>query len=96
VEDHALADDAFLALARPWFELQKARGKAVRLTVDEGAGVRLELEDMPRWPVVTLTAAPTPTGGFDVTLEDGADAARVFAAERAAVLAAKQRAPAAP
>src|SRR5258708_36265736 len=34
VEDDVLIDDAFLALARPWFKLQKARGKAVTVTVD--------------------------------------------------------------
>lgn len=86
IEDHALADDAFRALARPWIRLQEARGKAVKVTVDPGLGVRLELEDMPALPVVTLAAEPTPTGGFDVVVEDGAEAARVFEAARAAVL----------
>jgi hypothetical protein len=86
VEDDALIDDAFLALARPWFKLQQARGKTVRLTVDPGTGVRLELEDLPSRPVVTLTAEPTPTGGFDVALDEGPEAAKAYAAERAAVL----------
>lgn len=86
VEDDALIDDAFVALARPWFKLQAARGKSVTLTVDPGVGVRLTLEDFPRRPIVTLEAAPTPTGGFDVTLEEGPDAAQAYAAERAAVL----------
>lgn len=88
VDEDAIMDDAFLALARPWFRLQEARGKAVTVTVDPGVGVRLELEDSPALPFVTLSALPTPTGGFDVTVEEGADAAKVFAAGRAAVLLA--------
>ena len=86
VEDPILLDDAFMALARPWFKLQKARGKAVAVTVDPGTGVQLKLEGFPKRPVVTLSALPTPTGGFDVEVEEGAEAARDFAAERAAVL----------
>lgn len=89
VEEHFLADDAFRALARPWIKLQEARGKAVKVIVDAGAGVRLELEDLSRWPVVTLSAEPAPTGGFDVVVEDGAEASRAFALERAAVLSRK-------
>lgn len=90
VEEDFLADDAFLALARPWIKLQEARGKAVKVTLDPGAGVQLELEDMPRWPVVTLAASPTPTGGFDVTVDNGLEAAKAYAVERAAVLNAKK------
>ncbi len=90
VDEDFLADDAFLALARPWIKLQEARGKAVKLTVDPGVGVQLELEDLPRWPVVTLAASPAPTGGLDVAVEDGAEAARAYAAERAAFLAVKK------
>ena len=86
VDDHELADDAFLALARPWFALQEARGKTVTVTVDPGAGVRLELEDLPAFPVVVLSAAPTPTGGFDVAVEDGEAASKAWAAARAAAL----------
>lgn len=86
VEEDALADDAFLALARPWIKLQEARGKTVKVTVDPGVGVRLELEDLPGRPVVTLAALPAPTGGFDVAVEDGADAARAYSDARAAVL----------
>lgn len=85
VEDHALADDAFLALARPWLRLQEARGRAVKVVVDHGLGVRLELEDFPALPVVILTASPAPTGGFDVAVEDPAAAARAFSAARAAL-----------
>ncbi len=80
VEDNKLIDDAFLALARPWFNLQKARGKAVNLVVDPGEGVRLELEDFPARPVVTLTAEPTPTGGYDVSLDEGPESAKAYAA----------------
>jgi hypothetical protein len=86
VNDVSRIDDAFVALARPWLILQKARGKSVTLTVDHGVGVQLDLEDSSRLPVVTLTAAPTPTGGFDVALEAGPDAAQAFAAARADVL----------
>jgi hypothetical protein len=89
VEEHFLADDAFRALARPWIKLQEARGKAVKVVVDPGAGVRLELEDLPRWPVVTLSAEPAPTGGFDIVVEDGVEASRAFAVERASVLSRK-------
>ena len=87
VEEDFLADDAFQALARPWIKLQEARGKAVTLTVDPGVGVRLELEDMPGLPAVTMTAIPAPTGGFDVAVEDGAAAAKVYSAARSEVLA---------
>lgn len=86
VEDPVIIDDAFLALARPWFKLQKARGKAVAVTVDPGTGVQIKLEGFPGMPAVTLAAAPAPTGGFDVTIEEGPEAAQAFAAERAAVL----------
>lgn len=86
VEDDSLTDDALRALARPWIKLQEARGKAVKVTVDPGIGVQLELEDLPSRPVVILTASPTPTGGFDVAVEDGAEAAKAYAAERAALL----------
>ncbi len=86
VEDFTLIDDAFLALARPWFKLQEARGKAVTLTVDQGVGVRLQLEGLPKRRFVTLAASPTPTGGFDVTLGEGPKAAQVYAAERAALV----------
>jgi hypothetical protein len=89
VEDAYLIDDAFLALARPWFKLQKARGKAVTVAVDPGAGVRLTLEDFPQRPVVTLEASPTPTGGFDVAMDEGPAAAKAYAAERAAILQRK-------
>ncbi len=88
VEDQALADDAFLALARPWYALQEARGKAIKLTVDPGAGVTLELEDFPGLGAVTLSASPAPTGGFDVAVENGAQAAKAFSAARAAVVPA--------
>lgn len=90
VEDQALVDDAFVALARPWFKLQQARGKAVTVKVDPGQGVVLALEDLPRRPKIVLAALPTPTGGFDVALDDGPAAAEVYAAERAAALAAKK------
>jgi len=86
VEEGALTDDAIRALARPWIKLQEARGKAVKVTVDAGTGVRLELEDMPSCPVVTLTATPAPTGGFDVAVEEGPEAAKAYAARRAELL----------
>ncbi len=88
VEDDALIDDAFVALARPWFNLQKARGKDVKVTVDPGVGVKLELEDFAARPAVTLEASPTPTGGFDVALDDAPQAAKTYADQRAALLAA--------
>jgi hypothetical protein len=86
VEEDFLADDAFQALARPWIKLQEARGKAVKLTVDPGVGVKLDLEDLPGLASVTMTAAPAPTGGFDVAVEEGAEAARIYSAARSAVL----------
>lgn len=91
VDEGALTDDAIRALARPWIKLQEARGKSVKVTVDAGTGVRLELEDLPSMPVVTLTATPAPTGGFDVAVEEGADAAKAYAARRAEVIAAAKR-----
>jgi hypothetical protein len=86
VEETAVIDEAFVAMARPWFKLQKARGKAVSLTVDPGVGVRLNLEDFPQRPVVTLVATPTPTGGFDITMNEGSEAVQAYAAERSVVL----------
>lgn len=91
VEDSALVDDAFLALARPWFKLQKERGKAVTVDVDPGTGVVLKLEDFAARPVVALEATPTPTGGFDVTMDDGIAAAKAYAAERSALLNKKKK-----
>ena len=86
VEEDALIDDAFMALARPWFNLQKARGKDVKVTVDPGVGVKLDLEDLPGRSFVTLEALPTPTGGFDVSVDEGPEAAKAYVAARAAVL----------
>lgn len=88
VEDDSLTDDALRALARPWIKLQEARGKAVKVTVDPGIGVQLELEDVPGLPRVILTASPAPTGGFDAAVEDGPRAARAYSAARAALLSA--------
>ena len=85
VEDPNLINDAFIAMARPWFNLQKARGKAVEVKVDAGLGVQLKLQDLPRQEVVTLEAAPAPTGGFDISLLEGSEAALVYARERAAL-----------
>ena len=45
--------------------------------------MRLTLEGL---PAVTLEAGPAPTGGFDVTLDNAVEAARVYSTERAAVL----------
>ena len=85
VEDQKLINDAFIAMARPWFRLQEARGKAVEVVVDAGLGVVLKLEALPGLDSVTLEASPAPTGGFDVSLREGAAAAVVYAAERAAL-----------
>jgi hypothetical protein len=86
VEGQEKIDEAILALARPWFNLQKTRGKAVEVVVDRGVGVQLKLEDFAARPVVTFTAEPVSTGGFDVALVDGPAAAKAFAAQRAATL----------
>jgi hypothetical protein len=87
VEDETLIDDALQALARPWFSLQKARGKTVAVTVDPGVGVQLDLSDLPDHPTVTLQVWPAGTGGFDVLLDDGPEAAKAYAAARQALLA---------
>jgi hypothetical protein len=86
VEDDALINDAFVALARPWLNLQKARGREVKITADPGQGVVLALEGLLTQPTVTLEASPAPTGGFDVSLAEGRTAAAVYAAERSAAL----------
>ena len=88
VEDDSLIDDAFMALARPWFNLQKARGKDVAVKVEPGLGVQLTLSELPGACVVTLESSPAPTGGFDVSLRE-TDAAAVYARERADLLAKK-------
>ncbi|MBI5239250.1 MAG: hypothetical protein HY926_02150 [Elusimicrobia bacterium] len=90
VEDQKLINDAFIAMARPWFKLQEARGKAVAVAVDAGLGVQLKLEGLPGLESVTLEASPAPTGGFDVSLREGSAAAVVYAAERAALLVSSQ------
>lgn len=87
VEDADGIDDALMALARPWFKLQKARGKGVDLLVDRGVGVQLGLEDVPGLAKVTLTATPAETGGFDVAVEDAPGAPKIYSDLRAAVLA---------
>jgi len=88
--EDSLTDSAFQALARPWIKLQEARGKKVVVKLDPGAGVVLELEDMPAWPVVILAAEPAPTGGFDIAVENGPEAAKAYAAAREAVLPAQK------
>lgn len=89
VDDTEKIDDAFVALARPWIKLQEARGKKVTTVVDHGVGVQLSLQDFPQQPVVTLTAAPAETGGFDVASDAGPAAAKEFAAQRDAYLKSK-------
>ena len=89
VEDDSLIDDAFIALARPWFNLQKARGKDVSVNVEPGLGVQLTLAELPDRPTVTLESTPAPTGGFDVSVREGGDAASVYARERANLLKPK-------
>ncbi|HEX4046432.1 MAG TPA: hypothetical protein VH309_01280 [Elusimicrobiota bacterium] len=91
VDDAEKIDEAFVALARPWIKLQEARGKEVTTVVEHGVGVQLKLEDFPRQPVVTLTAEPAETGGFDVASDAGPAAAKAFVADRAAVLQSKGR-----
>ena len=86
VDEPEKLDYAFVALARPWFTLQEARGKGVAMRVEHGLGVQLKLEDFPRQPVVTLTAEPAKTGGFDVLSDASPAAAKAFAAQRAALL----------
>jgi hypothetical protein len=86
VETPDKIDEAIVALARPWFNLQKTRGKAVEMVVDHGVGVQLKLEDFAAEPVVTFTAEPVSTGGFDVALVDGAAAAKAYSAQRAVTL----------
>jgi hypothetical protein len=87
VEDQSLINDAFVAMARPWLRLQEARGKDVAVSVDAGLGVQLKLEGLPRQEAVTLEAAPAPTGGFDISLREGPQAALVYTSERVALLA---------
>jgi hypothetical protein len=79
-------DEAILGLARPWFSLQKIRGKAVEVIIDHGVGVQLKLEDFAALPVVTFTVVPAVTGGFDVVLVDDVSTAKAYAVQRAATL----------
>lgn len=87
VDDRSLINDAFIAMTRPWFVLQKARGKDVSVSVEPGLGVQLGLGGLPGLEVVTFEAEPVPSGGFDVTLREGPQAALVYAGARAALLA---------
>lgn len=89
VDEPEKIDDALVALARPWFKLQEARGKAAVTLVEHGVGVQIRLEDFPQQPVLTLTATPAETGGFDVTSDAGPTALKAFAARRAAILQSK-------
>jgi hypothetical protein len=89
VDDTEKIDDAFVALARPWIKLQEARKKGVTTVVEHAVGVQLKLEDFPQQPVVTLTAEPAETGGFDVSSDATPAAAKAFAAQRAALLQSK-------
>lgn len=89
VDEPEKVDDAFVALARPWFKLQEARGKTVSMRVEHGVGVQLTLQDFPQQPVVTFTAEPAETGGFDVSSDASPDAGKAFVAQRAAVLQPK-------
>lgn len=86
VDEPEKLDDAFVALARPWLKLQEARGKAVTTKVEHGVGVQLTLQDFPQQPVLTLTAEPAETGGFDVKSDASPAAAKAFADQRAALL----------
>lgn len=90
VDEPEKIDDAFVALARPWFKLQEARGKAVTTRVEHGTGVQLSLQDFPQQPVVTLHAEPAETGGFDVLSDASPAAGKEFVSLRSAVLQAKK------
>jgi hypothetical protein len=91
VDDNEKIDDAFVALARPWFKLQEARGKGAATLVEHGVGVQISLEDFPQQPVLTLTASPAETGGFDVMTDASPEAAKAFKAQREALLQKKGR-----
>ncbi|HXT00636.1 MAG TPA: hypothetical protein VN915_08185 [Elusimicrobiota bacterium] len=90
VDEPEKIDDAFVALARPWLKLQEARGKAVTTRVEHGVGVQLTLQDFPQQSVITLTAEPAETGGFDVKSDAGPETGKAFAALRAATLQSKK------
>lgn len=90
VDEPEKIDDAFVALARPWLKLQEARGKAVTTNVEHGTGVQLTLEDFPQQPVLTLTAEPAETGGFDVKSDASPAAGKAFVALRSAALQSKK------
>jgi hypothetical protein len=89
VDDHSLINDAFLAMARPWFVLQKARGKGVAVAVEAGLGVQLRLDGLPGLAAVTFQAEPVPSGGFDIVLQEGPQASQAYAQARAVRLASK-------
>jgi hypothetical protein len=63
----------------------------VTTTVEHGTGVQLSLEDFPQQSVITLTAEPAETGGFDVKSDAAPAAAKAFADQRAALLQNKGR-----
>jgi hypothetical protein len=90
VDEPEKIDDAFVALARPWLKLQEARGKAVRTNVEHGVGVQLKLDDFAPQPVLTLTAEPAETGGFDVKSDATPEAGKAFVALRSAALSGKK------
>jgi hypothetical protein len=90
VDEPEKIDDAFVALARPWLKLQEARGKTVATRVEHGTGVQLSLEDFPQQPVLTLTAEPAETGGFDVKSDASPAAGSAFVSLRSAALQAKK------
>jgi hypothetical protein len=90
VDEPEKIDDAFVALARPWFKLQEARGKAATSLVEHGVGVQLNLQDFPEQPVLTLTATPAETGGFDVSSDASPAAGKAFVVLRSAALQGKK------
>jgi hypothetical protein len=85
VEDENLVADAVLALARPWFNLQRAKGRRVDISASEdGASYRLALEGIIE-TAVTVDVQNVPTGGFEASLRGGAETAALYARERASL-----------
>ena len=93
VEDEALLSDAFAALARPWIQLQRARGKDLSFQ-DAGdaseRAVAVTLDGLPD-AGLTMRATAVSSGGFDVSLRGREDPQALFQRERAAVLPASVR-----
>lgn len=88
VSDARELTDSLRRMVRPWMTLQQARGSEIEVLTAEGesdAALIIKLKGVESQPL-TLNVSPHLLGGFSVWFDHPAEAAALYARERAAAL----------